>query len=177
MGTFGWCFVLLGLDVCLALPCLVCQRCLWLSAGAGRAQWVMQSKLLHGWLMWGAVCPAPCGRKNTPRDGCQTSGDLVPMNISPGSIYIFLWLVLTVAVVELSAERKKWLDFCSSHLPPQTCMHYLVTSLTVAKPLLDWMVGVRSAGRNKFLIYVWSSSVKIHYIAYKFFEQEYVFKA
>lgn len=89
------------------LPCLVCQRCLWLSAGAGRAQWVMQSKLLHGWLMWGAVCPAPCGRENTPGDGCQTSGDLVPMNISPGSIYIFLWLVLTVAVVELSAERKK----------------------------------------------------------------------
>ena len=39
------------------------------------------------------------------------------------------------------------------------------------------MLGVRSAGHCKFLICVWSSSVKIHYIDYKFFEQENVFKA
>lgn len=155
---------------------LVCWRCLRLSAGAGRAQ-LGDTEQTLAW-----VADTECCVPSTlwaQKYNCQTSGDIVPANIPPRTIFFFnLWLVLIMAIVELQVERKKKrLDFCSSHLPHQTHIYYLVMSLRVGRTLLGWMLGVRSAGHRKFLINVWSSSVKIHYIDCKFFEKECVLKA
>lgn len=146
--------VLFILDVCLGLPCPLNVPVLVLV----EPRQVMRSKSFFGCRL---LCPQcilavkihpsvhlpnlrrPCSHTHFCRSRIFSS-----------------WSVLTVAVVELSVERKKKIDFCSSHLPPQTCMYYLVMSLMVVKTLLGWMLGVRSAGHRKFLICVWSSSVK-----------------
>lgn len=135
-------------------------RCLWLPGGAGRAQVGHVEQILF-W-MQGAVSPVPSGCENKPQCTSVKPQETLQQHTFLQDPY-FLFIVSSnsgSSGIVCGEKKKNRFDFCSSHLPPQTRMYYLVMSLTVVKTLLGWMLGVRSAGHRKFLICVWSSSVK-----------------
>lgn len=68
------------------LACLVRHWCLWLPAGAGRAQVGHVEQILFS--MQGTVSPVPSGYENTPQcTSAKTSGDLAATHTSPGSVF------------------------------------------------------------------------------------------
>jgi len=100
-------------------------------------RWVIQSKLLHWRPTRGAMCLVSSGQENTPQcTAAQPQETSYLQTFVRDPYFLFMASFNSGGSGTVCREEKKLLDFCSSHLPPQTHMSYLVMSLMVSKTLL-----------------------------------------